>query len=141
MDTAGTMCPPDKVAKHSVTMQADAVTSALVAASRSIHDIDSITHNRVRRSRRAFERDSFGRARDGSNIRLPQRSYININLTRVINYASRTMNLGVKLTPDPPHVSVRIAVHYWDEFDHRRRDAAPRISLQRDVNMIFRRFK
>jgi len=54
-------------------------------------------------------------------------SYININLTRAINYASRTMNLGVKLTPDSPRVSP--AVHYWDEFDHRRRDAAHHVSF------------
>jgi len=36
------------------------------------------------------------------------------------------MNLGVKLTPSSPRISVP-AVHYWDEFDHRQRDAAPRI--------------
>lgn len=69
---AGAMCP-NEVAKHSVTMQADAVTSALVTAytaSRAIHDIDSITHNRVHRSRRAFERTRC--ARDGYNIHLPR---------------------------------------------------------------------
>lgn len=46
-----------------VTMQADAVTSALVTAyttaraAAAIRDIDPITHNRPRRSRRASERD------------------------------------------------------------------------------------
>lgn len=62
VDTAGGICPPDEVAKHSVTMQADAVTSALVTtyiASRAIHDIDSITHNRVHRSRRGIRTDSL----------------------------------------------------------------------------------
>lgn len=46
------------------------------------------------------------------------------------------MNLGVKLTPGPGRTFRRPRCIYWAEFDHRRRDAALRIILQRDVNVI-----